>query len=221
MCSSAAGPGSTNPSPSTSSTQQSGDKNTTASNKHNTPAVGRKRNRDGDMTPTLSFASPIALLSSNQKINYASTVTSAQADRKPFKRFRLADAHDNDIDDQDTRHVAALDTERFQNAVDVPLVVAEGSVTSTSLLLDLIPQDVLMTNICCYLTDASDYYSLQLSCKKFQEVSNETAILRKVDLAGEASTGKGSILYQVNVPSVGVQKLYKFAAAGNQQAVYM
>lgn len=165
------------------------------------------------------------MLSSNQKINYASTVTPAQADRKPFKRFRLADAHD-----QDTGHVAALDTERFQNAVDEndngncnghPLVVAQGSVTSTSLLLDLIPQDVLMTNICCYLTDASDYYSLQLSCKKFQEVSNETVILRKVDLAGEASTGKGSILYQVNVPSVGVQKLYKFAAAGNQQAVYM
>jgi len=168
------------------------------------------------------------MLSNNQKINYASTVTSTQADRKPFKRFRLADAHDNDSHDQG--HVAALDTERFQNAVDDndnghgdPLVAAQGSVsvTSTSLLLDLIPQDVLMTNICCYLTDASDFYSLQMSCKKFQEVSNEVAILKKIDLAGEAKTGKGSILFQVNQPSVGVQKLYKFAAAGNQQAVYM
>jgi hypothetical protein len=178
-----------------------------------TPAVGRKRTRDGENTPTLSFASPAATA---PKINYASTVSSPADQGKRLKRVRIAE--ENGI--HDTTHVAALDSERFQIA-EVSSTLSQGGGMNSSLLLDLIPQDVLQTNICSFLTDARDYYALQMTCRKFHEVSDEAAILREVELSGKAVTGKGCILFEVHVPSIAVKKLYKFAKAGNQQAMYM
>ncbi len=46
-------------------------------------------------------------------------------------------------------------------------------------------------------------------------------ILGNVDLAGDVETGIGSILHGVESPSVAVERLYRFAAAGNLQALYM
>ena len=41
------------------------------------------------------------------------------------------------------------------------------------------------------------------------------------DGGGGVDSGKGSILKDVDSPVVGVERLYKFANAGNQQALYM
>ena len=114
------------------------------------------------------------------------------------------------VEERNSLHVpASLDAERFQ------------SVAQESLLLELIPQDVLQSNICCFLGEAKDHRSLQLSCRKLHEVSNKLDLLSQVDLTGDHETGKGSILHGVDVPAEALQKLYKFAAVGNQQALYM
>lgn len=78
----------------------------------------------------------------------------------------------------------------------------------------------MLANIFAYLTDSKDHYSLQLTCRKFHEVSNKPEMLSQVNLTGEAETGKGSILHGVDSPDEAMQKLYKFAAVGNQQAMY-
>lgn len=88
-------------------------------------------------------------------------------------------------------------------------------------MMDFIPQDVLQAHIFSCLTDATDHHALQLTCRKFHEVTNTPEILSQVNLTGDEETGKGSILHEVDVPDVAMQKLYKFAAVGNQQAMYM
>ena len=93
--------------------------------------------------------------------------------------------------------------------------------TSTSLLLDMIPQEVLETHIFSFLTDANDFHSLQLTCSSVKNMSNKQNLLRNLDLNGNPETGEGSILMDVDSPVVAVERLYKFASAGNQQALYM
>ena len=92
---------------------------------------------------------------------------------------------------------------------------------SNSLLLDMIPLEVLETHVFSFLTHGEDYYALQLTCNTMKSLSDKADILKKIDLSGEAETGKGSILRDVESPVVGVERLYKFASVGNQQALYM
>lgn len=92
---------------------------------------------------------------------------------------------------------------------------------SNSLLLDMIPLEVLETHVFSFLTHGEDYYALQLTCSTMKSLSDKADILKKIDLSGEAETGKGSILRDVESPVVGVERLYKFASVGNQQALYM
>ena len=90
-----------------------------------------------------------------------------------------------------------------------------------SLLLEMIPHDVLETHIFSFLTEARDFYSLQLTCREIKTLSSKMDILRDVDLSGDSESGKGSILNNVDSSDVAIERLYKFAAAGNQQALYM
>ena len=177
----------------------SGYSSATNMNLNTTPAVGRKRSR-GD---SIRENTPI-LVHPNSVLRSGSG-----------KRRRLKDAGDVDADgvSDSSDHLvsasASLESTRFQDPAQ------------SSLLLDMIPQDVLQTNIASYLTDSSDHYALQLTCRKFHEVSNKPDMLSKVNLNGDPDTGKGSILYGIDVPDVAFQKLFKFAAVGNQQAMYM
>jgi hypothetical protein len=90
-----------------------------------------------------------------------------------------------------------------------------------SLLLQMIPTEVLQTHVFSFLTHARDYHSVQLSCTTFKTLSNKSEFLKRVHLSGEAETGNGSILRNVDSPIVAVELLYKFANVGNQQALYM
>eukprot|EP00551_Chaetoceros_affinis_P009895 CAMPEP_0203662906 /NCGR_PEP_ID=MMETSP0090-20130426/699_1 /ASSEMBLY_ACC=CAM_ASM_001088 /TAXON_ID=426623 /ORGANISM="Chaetoceros affinis, Strain CCMP159" /LENGTH=419 /DNA_ID=CAMNT_0050525749 /DNA_START=78 /DNA_END=1338 /DNA_ORIENTATION=+ len=92
---------------------------------------------------------------------------------------------------------------------------------SSSLLLEMIPVEVLESHVVPFLTDGKDYYSLSLTCKVTKRMVGSMDILRNVDLAGDVETGVGSILHGVESPAVAVERLYRFAAAGNQQALYM
>lgn len=92
---------------------------------------------------------------------------------------------------------------------------------SNSLLLEMIPHEVLEANVFSFLTEGRDFHSLQLTCREMKSLSDKLEILRNVDLSGDAESGKGSILNHVESPVVAVGRLYKFAAAGNQQALYM
>lgn len=101
------------------------------------------------------------------------------------------------------------------------------NVEESSPLLKEIPIEILQ-KMCSYLTLGKDHYSLQLTCHKFHKISNTSQILRFVDLTGENTSsdlqhddGKGSILYGVELPDVAIEKLYKYAIAGNLQALYM
>jgi hypothetical protein len=186
------------------------DENMIANNTHITPAVGRKRLRNGDATPTLFF-SPNAFTS---KLNYASTVSPQDVHGKPLKRVKYNE-HNYDNVHVKQSHVKELDEEQV---VELPCHDHESN---SSLFLELVPQDVLQANIFSYLTEARDHYALQLTCKKFHEVSNKADMLSKVTLTGDPKTGKGGILLGVNDPGIAIEKLYKFAAVGNQQAMYM
>jgi hypothetical protein len=96
----------------------------------------------------------------------------------------------------------------------------------SSPLLRNIPTEVLQ-KMFSYLTSREDYYSLQLTCHKFHKISNTRQILQYVDLNGEYTSGpqhedgKGTILYGIEQPDVGIEKIYKYAIAGNLQALYM
>jgi hypothetical protein len=92
---------------------------------------------------------------------------------------------------------------------------------SSSLLLAMIPHDVLEMNILTYLTDARDFRALQLSCRDVRSSCNKNEVLKDVNLFGESESGNGSILYNVDSPTVAVERLYKFASAANHQALYM
>ncbi len=92
---------------------------------------------------------------------------------------------------------------------------------SNSLLLEMIPSEVLESHVLSYLTNGRDYHSLQLTCKAVKDLSNKMDILKYVDLNGDVESGKESILNGVESPVVAVERLYKFANAGNQQALYM
>lgn len=46
-------------------------------------------------------------------------------------------------------------------------------------------------------------------------------MLKHVDLRGDLESGVGSILHEVESPAVAVERLYRFASAGNLQALYM
>lgn len=100
------------------------------------------------------------------------------------------------------------------------------NVESSSLLLREIPTEIIQ-KMSSYLTSGRDHYSLQLTCQKFHKVSNTPQILRHVDLNGENTSGrqhedgKGTILYGIELPDVAIEKLYKYAIAGNLQALYM
>jgi len=130
--------------------------------------------------------------------------------------------------EEDDEHVpAALDTERFDildgdNSNDESNSNTRNHVQEeASLLLELIPQDVIQTNICSYLTDAKDHNSLQLTCRKLLEVTNSPNSLSKVSLAGHSKDGRGGILNGVDLPDIAIEKLYKYAVVGNQEALYM
>mmetsp|Transcript_17329 Transcript_17329/g.32825 ORF Transcript_17329/g.32825 Transcript_17329/m.32825 type:complete len:456 (+) Transcript_17329:165-1532(+) len=192
------------------------DENMNANNSCNhqiTPAVGRKRSRNGDTTPTLFF-SPNAF---HSKINYASTVSPQDIHGKPLKRVKYNDDHNHYNVHVKHNQVKELDEEQV---VKLPCHHRHDE-SNSSLFLDLVPQDVLQANIFSFLTEARDHYALQLTCKKFHEVSNKADMLSKVTLTGDSKTGKGGILLGVNDPGVAIEKLYKFAVVGNQQAMYM
>lgn len=111
-------------------------------------------------------------------------------------------------------------------------------------LLKNIPAEIL-ENICSYVTLAKEHYSLQLTCRRFHQIANTQQYLSLVNLTGETNfskggslvsvsrtinvatgdfrnnNGKGSILYGVELPEIAIEKLYKYAAAGNLQALYM
>jgi hypothetical protein len=181
-----------------------------------TPAVGRKRARSGDATPTLFF-SPNAFAS---KVNYASTVSPQGVSEKPLKRVKWNEHNKDDIDDDDDVHVKQSHVKELDEE-QVATSPCSRHDSNSSLFLEIVPQDVLQANIFSYLTEARDHYALQLTCKKFHEVSNKTDMLSKVNLTGNAKTGKGGILFGVDDPGIAIEKLYKFAAVGNQQAMYM
>lgn len=171
-------------------------------------AAGKKRSRKGDTTPTLFF-SPNSFIS---RINNASNVSPSENEERPLKRVKWDDSCHDDVHLKQS-HAADLNEE--------PAVTLPCHEVHSSLFLELIPQDVLQANIFSYLTEARDHYALQLTCKKFHEVSNKVDMLSKVNLTGDSKTGKGGILFGVDDPGIAIQKLYKFAAVGNQQAIYM
>ena len=159
-----------------------------------TPAVGRKRPHDrGDWTPNLVHPN---------SANYRAAVVSHG---RSMKRKRIKGPADKEPDLD-----PSPDTKR----------VSEDS-QEASFLLNGIPQDVLQSNICSYLTEAADYHALELTCKKLRKVSSMPKFLSIVNLTGDAETGKGSILYGIDSPAVALKNVLKFAEVGNKQAMYM
>lgn len=180
-----------------------------------TPAVGRKRSRNGDATPTLFF-SPNAFSS---KFNYASTVSPHDSTEKPLKRVKWNEH--NYVDGENNHDNVHVKQSHIKDLDEEQVAKLPCHESNSSLFLELVPQDVLQANIFSYLTEARDHYALQLTCKKFHEVSNKADMLSKVNLNGDPKTGKGGILFGVDDPGTAIEKLYKFATVGNQQAMYM
>jgi len=89
-----------------------------------------------------------------------------------------------------------------------------------SLLFLQIPEDVIH-HILSFLIDSKDRYSLQLSCRKFRKMSNNTDMMRVLDLGGDPETGCRSILNIMETPEQAIEGLFEFARAGNIRALYM
>lgn len=209
-----------------------------------TPSLSRKRTRDGLVTPLLSF-SPSPTADTTRMTHNAAPSKTAN------KRVKLDPSVLNKI----PTLKAKLDSSLSSNPSSSSSVITTHASAS---LLDIIPQDVLQTNVFSYLTSAKDYYSLQLTNKKINYISNQSNILEKVDLNAGLDTnvncilnllntphqevrdcisiadeniqsnlrkvnkeGKGSILYNIHEPADALQRLYKYAKAGNLQATYM
>lgn len=208
-----------------------------------TPALSRKRTRDGLVTPLLSFSPSPTADSTRMTHNAAPSKTGN-------KRVRL--------DPSVLNKIPALKAKLDSSLSSNPSSSSSAITHASGSLLDIIPQEVLQTNVFSYLTSAKDYYSLQLTNKKINYISNQSNILEKVDLNAGLDTnvncilnllntphqevrdcisiadeniqsnlrkvnkeGKGSILYNIHEPADALKRLYKYAKAGNLQATYM
>lgn len=83
-----------------------------------------------------------------------------------------------------------------------------------------LPDDVLHHAL-SFLTDAKDRHSLQLTCSTFRAMSNNTDMMRVLDLGGDLETGSRSILNNMDTPEQAIEVLFEFARAGNLRALYM
>ena len=62
---------------------------------------------------------------------------------------------------------------------------------------------------------------MQSTCKAFRDISNSDEMLAKVDVSGNAETGKGGIIVDDDTPATAAARLAPFARAGNLEALYM
>ena len=89
-----------------------------------------------------------------------------------------------------------------------------------SKLLQMIPTEVLQ-NILSYCGSAKDRFAVQVTCKSFQRISNDsTELLANVVLGGDI-TGRGSLLREEDTPETASNKLTPYCHAGTLEAIYM
>ena len=157
-----------------------------ATNNRVTPSLSRKRTRDGLVTPLLSFSPSPTADTTRMTHNAAPSKTSN-------KRVKLDPSVLNKI----PTLKAKLDSSLSSNPSSSSSVITTHASAS---LLDIIPQEVLQTNVFSYLTSAKDYYSLQLTNKKINYISNQSNILEKVDLNAGLDTNVNCILNLLNTP---------------------
>lgn len=91
---------------------------------------------------------------------------------------------------------------------------------SQSPLFTELPEDVLHHAL-SFLTDSKDRHSLQLTCSTFRAMSNNSDMMRTLDLGGDPETGSRSILNNMDTPEQAIEVLFEFARAGNLRAMYM
>ena len=87
-------------------------------------------------------------------------------------------------------------------------------------LFSSLPEDVVH-HVLFFLTDSKERYSIQLTCRKFRKMSNNSEIMRILDLGGDPETGCGSILNNMETSEQAIEGLFEFARAGNVWALYM
>jgi hypothetical protein len=87
-------------------------------------------------------------------------------------------------------------------------------------LLEVLPYDI-WHQILGYCGTRHDRFAVQMTCKLFRQISNESSELLSTLILGGDIMGRGSVLRDEDTPIVACHKLSLFCRAGNLEAMYM
>jgi F-box domain len=125
-----------------------------------------------------------------------------------------------DINSHEPHYVIVTDNSSVEVSLERPAKKIRLIVKDESKLFQMIPTEVLH-NILAYCGSTEDRFALQVTCKTFQRISNDsTELLANVALGGDI-TGRGSLLREEDTPETASIKLAPYCKAGNLEAIYM